>query len=46
MSKASKKEGKLMFKWTEFLRKNLVETCLEAHAKGKIAGSNPQGGPK
>ena len=34
MSKASKKEGKEVFKWTDLLRKNLVETCLEAHARG------------
>ena len=39
MSKASKKEGKQMFKWAELLRKNLVETCLEAHARGNFTDS-------
>ena len=39
MSKSSKKEVKEVFKWTEVLRKNLVETCLEAHARGNFTDS-------
>ena len=39
MSKSSKKEVKEVFKWTEVLRKNLVEMCLEAHARGNFTDS-------
>ena len=39
MSKALKKEAKEVFKWTEALRKNLVESCLEAHARGNFTDS-------
>ena len=28
-----------MYKWTEVLRKNLVEICLEAHARGNLTDS-------
>ena len=34
-----KKDVKEVFKWTEVLRKNLVETCLEAHARGNFTDS-------
>ena len=39
MSKALKKEAKEIFKWTEALRKNLVDSCLEAQARGNFADS-------
>ena len=39
MSKAMKKDVKEVFKWTEVLRKNLVETCLEAQARGNFTDS-------
>ena len=39
MSKAMKKDVKDVFKWTEVLRKNLVETCLEAQARGNFTDS-------
>ena len=28
-----------MYKWTEVLRKNPVEICLEAHARGNLTDS-------
>ena len=39
MSKAMKKDVKEVFKWTEVLRKNLVETWLEAQARGNFTDS-------
>ena len=39
MSKAMKNDVKEVFKWTEVLRKNLVETCLEAQARGNFTDS-------
>ena len=39
MSKALKKEAKEIFKWTEALRKNLVDSCLQAQVRVNFVDS-------